>query len=282
MEKEVLRISGLNYSYAGGRRQLFNGLTLSLLENRIYGLLGKNGTGKSTLLYLICGLLRAPRQSILFDGKDVSGRPVDVLREIYLVPEELTLPNVSLKDSLEMHRRFYPNFSVQAFQQNLEAFELPLDLNQAELSMGQKKRFAMSLALAANTRLLLMDEPTNGLDIPSKSLFRKIVAGNMSEERTILISTHQVHDVEALLDHLVMLDERGVLLNASTASLTEEYTFSYRQAGDMAGVIYAEPTLQGNASIAHRRADDPETQLNLELLFNAVTKGLLSDTANKE
>lgn len=121
-----------------------------------------------------------------------------------------------------------------------------------------------------------MDEPTNGLDIPSKSQFRKVVANNMSDDRTMIISTHQVHDVESLLDHIMILDHSELLLNESVADICSKYSFEFRSMGEPADdVIYAEPSLQGNAVITRRREDEDETQLNLELLFNAVTKKLL-------
>ena len=132
----------------------------------------------------------------------------------------------------------------------------------------------MSFALATNTKVLLMDEPTNGLDIPSKSQFRKTVAQNMSDDQIVIISTHQVHDVEALLDHILMLNQRELLLNASVQEIMDKYVFEYRQPSEMEGVLYAEPTLQGNAVMAVRQEGQAETQVNLELLFNAVTKGL--------
>ena len=142
--------------------------------------------------------------------------------------------------------------------------------------MGQKKKVYLSIALAAGTRLLLMDEPTNGLDIPSKTLFRRVVANHLSDERTLLLSTHQVHDVETLLDHVMILDRRNLLLDASMAELTSRYRFVYTMPGESVGeVLYAEPTLQGNASLLHRRDGDEETQVNLELLFNAVNEGRL-------
>jgi ABC-2 type transport system ATP-binding protein len=130
----------------------------------------------------------------------------------------------------------------------------------------------MSFALAAGTKLLLMDEPTNGLDIPSKSQFRKVVAQYMSDDRILIISTHQVHDVEALLDHILILSQREVLLNASVADIMERYVFEYRSVDDGSPVVYAEPTLQGNAVMAVRQEGQAETQVNLELLFNAVTQ----------
>ncbi len=139
--------------------------------------------------------------------------------------------------------------------------------------MGQRKKAFMSFALATNTKYLFMDEPTNGLDIPSKSQFRKVIAQHMTEDRTIIISTHQVHDVEQLLDHILILDQRSMLLNASVQEITDKYTFEYRAPQEMDDtVLYAEPTLQGNAVIAERKAGDAETQINLELLFNFKTQ----------
>ena len=126
--------------------------------------------------------------------------------------------------------------------------------------------------MATNTKYLLMDEPTNGLDIPSKSQFRKVIARHMTEERTVVISTHQVHDVEQMLDHILMLDQHSVLLNASMQEIQEQYSFTYRLPQQMdETVLYAEPTLQGNAVITKRQEGDAETQVNLELLFNYKT-----------
>jgi ABC-2 type transport system ATP-binding protein len=120
-----------------------------------------------------------------------------------------------------------------------------------------------------------MDEPTNGLDIPSKSQFRKVVAQYMTEDRTLIISTHQVHDVESLLDHIMILSQQKLLLDASVSEITEKYTFEYRTPDQMDDAIYAEPSLQGNAVIAPRQEGCPETQVNLGLLFNAVNEGKL-------
>ena len=142
--------------------------------------------------------------------------------------------------------------------------------------MGQKKKVYMSFALAANTRLLMMDEPTNGLDIPSKSQFRRVIANNMSEGRTMIISTHQVHDVESLLDHIVMLGDTGLLLDSSVADICAKYSFGFRSLGEQADdVIYSEPSIHGDAVITRRREGDGDTQLNLELLFNAAASRAL-------
>ena len=272
----MITIQDINYSYPGQKMPVFSNFSLSLPENRIYGLLGKNGTGKSTLLYLIAGLLRPKAGSVTFDGVPAYKRQASQLSDIFLVSEEFELPALSLDAYVELMQPFYPRFSHNVLNRCLEAFELPTVLQLNALSMGQKKKVYMSLALAANTKLLLMDEPTNGLDIPSKSQFRKVVTENMADDRTLIISTHQVHDVEQLLDHVLFLSERSLLLDSSMADITKRFVFEVRTPQEMDDtVIYAEPSLQGNMVMARRQEGQPETLVNLELLFNAVTKGLV-------
>lgn len=271
----MIQVKNLVFSYPGQHELLFDRFNLELGENKIYGLLGKNGTGKSTLLYLLSGLLRPKSGTVQALGFTPHMRAAEMLREVFLVPEEYDLPHTPLSKYVKLISPLYPRFSYEVLNTCLQEFELEGDPKLGALSMGQKKKVYMSVALAAGTKLLLMDEPTNGLDIPSKSQFRKVVAEQMQEDRTLIISTHQVHDVETLIDHVLILNQRELLLNASISELTERYRFDLRMPGDMDGVLYTEPSLSGNASISLRRPGDTETQVNLELLFNAVTKGLV-------
>ena len=271
----MIEVNNISFKYAGQKDLVFDNFSLRLEENNIYGLLGKNGTGKSTLLYLIAGLLRPKSGFVSFDSVETCKRQPETLSEIFIVPEEFDLPSMSLEQYVKINESFYPRFSREVLEACLKDFELTMDIKLNALSMGQKKKVFMSFALAANTKLLLMDEPTNGLDIPSKSQFRKVVAQYMTEERTLIISTHQVHDVESLLDHILILSQQKLLLDAPVSEITEKYTFEYRTPDEMDDVLYAEPTLQGNAVMARRRDGQAETQVNLELLFNAVTKGLV-------
>lgn len=274
----MIQIKDIDFRYQGSKHLVFRDFSLELKENNIYGLLGKNGTGKSTLLYLISGLLRQQQGTILVDGISAQDRRAEMLKDIFMVPEEFELPNVSLATYVKMNQGFYPNFSQEVLDRCLKDFDLPLSLKLNELSMGQKKKVFMSFALATGTRFLLMDEPTNGLDIPSKSQFRKVIANNMTEDRTLIISTHQVHDVESLLDHIIIMNQSQLLLDASVSDICEKYTFEYRNPQEMDDtVLYAEPTLQGNAAICKRQEGEQETQMNLELLFNAVINKKLND-----
>ena len=247
----MIEVNNISFKYAGGKNLVFDDFSLELKQDNIYGLLGKNGTGKSTLLYLIAGLLRPKKGTVSFDGVETKLRRPETLQDIFIVPL----------------------FSTTVLEGCLKDFELSSDLKLNALSMGQKKKVFMAFALATNTRVLLMDEPTNGLDIPSKSQFRKVVTQYMTGDRTLIISTHQVHDVESLLDHILILSPQKLLLNASVADIQEKFTFEYRTPAEMDDVLYAEPSLQGNAVIAPRKEDSAETQVNLELLFNAVNEG---------
>lgn len=269
----MIQVENISFSYPGSKHQVFTDFSLNIEGNKIYGLLGKNGTGKSTLLYLMSGLMRAGKGSISIDGINSQERNPLLLQEIFMVPEEFELPAVSLDTYIRINEGFYPRFSREVLNSCLKDFDLPLSLHLKELSMGQKKKVLMSYALAAGTRYLFMDEPTNGLDIPSKSQFRRVVANNMGDDQTVIISTHQVHDVETLLDHILILCENRMLLDASTADICTQYSFELRPANEMDdSVIYAEPTLQGNAVVARRKEGQAETPINLELLFSAVAE----------
>ena len=220
----MLKIENITYGYIAMHNVLEN-FSLSYEEPGIYGLLGKNGTGKSTLLYLIMGLLRPKQGEITLNGANTQERLPESLQEMFIVPEEYNLPSIPLPDYLKVLRPFYPNFDEQLMVKLLQEFDM-LNVNGATpdangipqinlgaLSMGQKKKVYMCIALAARTKLLLMDEPTNGLDIPSKSQFRKVVAQGMRDDQIVVISTHQVRDVETLLDHVTIIEQNAVLLN---------------------------------------------------------------------
>lgn len=275
----MIEVKNVNYRYPGNKIPVFADFSVSIGEGKVYGLLGQNGMGKSTLLYLISGLLRPQSGSVAIDGVETSRRLPGVLSEMFLVPEEFYLPDVSLEAYVRTNARFYPRFSREVLDACLADFDMPSSLRLGRLSMGQKKKVYMSFALAAGTRLLLMDEPTNGLDIPSKSLFRRVVARHMTDERTLIISTHQVHDVEQMLDHLLLIGRKGILLDASVSDVCNRYSFELRQPGEPQGdVIYVEPSFNGNMVMARRKPDSPESQLNLELLFNAVVQGKLAES----
>lgn len=222
--QSMLELKNVYYGYTAARAVMRN-LDLRYDEPGVYGLLGMNGSGKSTLLYLMMGLLRPKGGSVTMNGKETWRRDPEVMREMFLVPEEFDLPRTRLDKYVESMSVFYPNFDMDLLKQTMEIFGLN-GLNGAPegiggvsaidlrgLSMGQKKKIYLCVALAARTQLLLMDEPTNGLDIPSKSQFRKVVAHGMRDDQIIVISTHQVRDVEALIDHVSIMKDGRIEVN---------------------------------------------------------------------
>ena len=264
----ILQANKIERSFAG--EVLFDNISLQVDERDRIALVGKNGAGKSTLLYLMSGLLAPKRGRVMYHDTDMRRRLPVTLQDMFLVPEEFELPPISLVSYIELNSKFYPRFSKEDMVKYLHFFEMDMDADLGALSMGQKKKIFMSFALATNTSLLLMDEPTNGLDIPGKSQFRKFLASGMSDDKTIVISTHQVRDIDKVLDHVLIMDNSRVLLDESTASICSKLFFLESDDRELAATaLYTLPSVQGNFLMLPN-TEGEESEINLELLFGAV------------
>ena len=266
----MIKAESLSFIYPKSKRMVLHDFSFSLEAGRVYGLLGRNGAGKSTLLYLIAGLLTPKKGKIVFHDINVRSRLSMTLQDMFLVPEEFELPSIPLKKYIELNAPFYPNFSKEDMHKYLHCFEMDMDVNLGALSMGQKKKVFMSFALATNTSLLLMDEPTNGLDIPGKSQFRKFMASGMTDDKTIVISTHQIRDIDKMLDSVMIMDESRILLNESITRICEKLCF--KESDDRSLIdqaLYVVPSLQGNSLLLLNEYGE-DSDINLELLFNAT------------
>ncbi len=290
----MLDLQGVSFGYRRGR-PLYEGLNLTLSPGNIYGLLGPNGAGKSTLLRLIAGLLFPKTGSIRVGEHTPSDRKPTFLEDMFLVPEEFYLPPVRVGQFVSANAPFYPRFDRAQMAGYVREFGLTDDHKLSELSYGQKKKVLIGFGLATNTAVLLLDEPTNGLDIPSKSQFRRLVAGAVDEHRTVVISTHQVRDLETLIDPIVILAQRSrshmtVALKASVEEITERLWFGMVPGHERPGherpgsggephgrpeletnrpVLYAERALGGYAIVAENQDGEP-SRLDLERLYNTV------------
>ena len=270
MNTKMIDVAGLSFSYGRKKSKVLDNFSMSLEKGAVYGLLGKNGTGKSTLFYLMAGLLRPQTGKVLYKGVEVVKREPSTLQDMFLVPEEFALPNVSLKQYVKLNAPFYPHFSDELLKACLRDFDMNEDSHLGELSMGQKKKAFMCFALATNTSLLLMDEPSNGLDIPSKSQFRKVIASGMTDEKSVIISTHQVRDIDSLLDHVLIMDGSRLLLNESVASICDRLYFAEQGMNEpTVDVLYVQPSVQGNSVILPNTYHE-DSKLNFEVLFNAT------------
>lgn len=263
----MLNVENLSFSYRRKGAMLFDRFSMNLERGKVCGLLGENGVGKSTLLYLIAGLLTPGNGKVYYNGVDTRLRKPETLSDMFIVPEEFNLPRVSLNRYVKYNAQFYPRFSLDEMNRYLRLFDMDANLNMGELSMGQKKKAFMCFALATNTSLLLMDEPTNGLDIPGKSQFRKFIASGMNDDRNIIISTHQVRDIDKILDHVVIMNNHKVLLNTDVAKITEKLRFEMTNDKDIiAGALYAQYGI-GGSSVILRNDSGEESELDLEMLF---------------
>ena len=266
----MITVESLSFEYRKSKKAILNNFSLNIEEGKIYGLLGKNGVGKSTLLYLMTGLLTPKSGQVMFHNTNVRKRLPVTLKDMFLVPEEFELPPISLISYIELNSPFYPRFSREELIQYLHYFDLNMDLNLGALSMGQKKKVFMSFALATNTSLLIMDEPTNGLDIPGKSQFRKFISSGMTDNKSIIISTHQVRDIDKVLDHVLIMGDNNILLDESTYTICESLLFTEStNPGLVEKALFASPSVQGYYLLFSNENGD-ESELNLELLFNAV------------
>ena len=222
------------------------------------------------MLRCIAGFLFPRDGSVEVMGFVPGKRHPAFLQSVFMVAEEFYLPDVSVEKYVRLNAPFYPNFSNEQFAEYLKEFDIPLENTLQSMSYGQKKKVLISFGLACNTDLLLMDEPTNGLDIMSKSKFRKVIAGAVNENKCIIISTHQVKDLESLIDRITIIDDGQILFDQTTDAINRKIQFkiSFDQE-EVKDALYMEPSLQGNAIVC-ANPDGEDTKLDLELLYKAV------------
>ncbi len=264
----MLSITDLSFSYRS--KDLFSGLDIDLSAGGICGLLGKNGAGKTTLLKLLAGLQFPKQGDIRVAGHRPANRSPAFLQNLFLVPEEFRLPPITPLKYRQLFAPFYPGFDSESYMSYLEVLELDTGKNLTRCSFGQRKKCLLAFALAANCQATFLDEPTNGLDIPSKSQFRRALASVLTENRLFIIATHQVRDLESLIDPVVILDDGRIIFNHSNEETTRCLQVELQSAGpDPAAVLYNEKTLEGFRVVTENHGD-AETHIDLELLFNTV------------
>jgi len=267
---EYVSIKNLSFSYK--TTNLFNDLDLQLNPGNIYGLLGINGVGKTTLLKLLLGLLFPQKGQIMAFNYIPSQRNPGYLSKVFLLPEEVSLPSISDSEYIKSYATFYPSFSSTLLQHCLSEFDMPRKTRLDKLSLGQKKKFLLSFGIACGASLLALDEPTNGMDIPSKSIFRKIIAETMHEKRTIIISTHQVKDMESLIDPIIILHNSHIIFSATLAQVSQQFHMR-RSSSPLKdkeeNLIHGETTVGAYWSV-WKGGETEGKSINLEVLFNAI------------
>lgn len=265
----MISLQQLHFHYRKAQPVLKD-INLTLEPGRIYGLLGKNGAGKSSLLYQLCGLLFPTSGKCSVIGYEPAKRQPAFLQQVYLLPESFHLPDMNITQYLRLYAPFYPSFDQEAFKRHLVSFEIPQAQSLQALSHGEQKKVLISFALATRVKVLLMDEPTNGLDIPSKRQFRKVIAGCLESDQCMIISTHQVKDLDSLIDEVLILDDHGILLKESVTRITEKLSFrQVMSLEESEAPIYSEGSLKGYVIVAVNRQAE-HSRLDMEMFFNAV------------
>jgi ABC-2 type transport system ATP-binding protein len=267
----MIIIENLSFRYSK-KKTLYANISTTLNSGCIYGLLGKNGAGKSTLIKMICGLLFPSEGHVTVNGYTPGKRQPSYLQTIYLIPEEVYVSPISINRYISLYSVFYPAFNRQQLYEYLDVLEVPIEGKLTNLSFGQQKKFIIAFALACNTSLLVLDEPTNGLDIPSKVKFRKLIASAMNEDRLLIISTHQIRDLDNLIDNVIIVDDGKLLINAPIEEVSKQLSFkTVSEVPEYMPVYYSEESFRG-ISIVVRNQLGERTKVNLEHLFNAVTE----------
>ena len=269
MNDEAIEVSQLTFSY-DQKHPLFKNLDMQLQMGNIYGLLGKNGAGKTTLLRILSGLLYSREGRVEVIGHEPIARSPELLSDIFFLPEEFYLPALSALQYQALYAPFYPKFDGQQFLQHLREFQIDAQQKLSALSYGQKKKFLLAFGLASNASLCILDEPTNGLDIPSKSQFRRVVAASVNEERMFLISTHQVRDMELLIDPVIIIDDGRIIFQREYSEISKR--LSIEKVNELpAGkpVLFSQEELGGYRIVTEKTEVD-ESVIDMETLFNAV------------
>lgn len=263
----MIKIENLKFSY--GSMPVLEGITMTLERGKIYGLLGENGVGKTTLLTLLAGLKKPQAGSITLEsGSTPYQRLPEDLGQMYYLPDVVAPVKSKALDYAQNWGKFWPAFKMETFNAVMAELENDSQMRMDKMSLGQLKKTHIAFALATGCRYIFMDEPTNGLDIPSKSQFRKIILKYVPEESTVVISTHQVRDLENVIDPIIILDRQEVLLNASLEEISQKLFFDYSNTLS-SDSLYSE-MIPGGAIQVRVNASGEESKVNIEALFNAV------------
>lgn len=264
----MTEIKDLAFSY--GKTPILKSITTTLEEGRIYGLLGENGVGKTTLLTLLCGLKKVCSGSITTDGENPFDRTPTLLQNQFYLPDEVLPVAIKAECFAKERGAFWPDYDHAKFLEIMKEFENDPAKKMNQMSAGQLKKTYISLALACGCKYIFMDEPTNGLDIPSKTQFRSAIMKYTSDDSTIVISTHQVRDLENIIDPIIILDRQDVLLNASVEEITSKLYFDYGTQLHPES-LYSEQ-LPGGFIQVYPNTTGEDSKINVEALFNAVHK----------
>lgn len=221
-ENTVLQVQGLHKNYHGFQ---VKDVSFSLKAGYIMGFIGRNGSGKTTIMKLIQNVIPGKQGQILINGYDMHKQEIKAKNEIGFVADCCPfIKNASLKENAEMFGKYYSRFSMEQFLYYLRRFRLEEDKNILSLSKGMISRFQLAFALSHAPSLLIMDEPTDGLDPVFRREFLSLLQELVEDEKMgILFSTHITSDLDKVADYITLIDQGQVVLSQDKESLMEQF-----------------------------------------------------------
>ena len=277
----MIKIEQLKFAYKR-KTVLFKQLNAQMDSGKVYGLLGHNGAGKTTMLKLIAGLLFPKSGDCKVLGFNPQTRNPNFLKDIFYIPEEFEFPAFSIEKYINIYSVFYPTFDKIIMNEILSEFDLKYEDKLNALSFGQKKKFLLAFAISTNCKILLMDEPTNGLDIPSKSKLRQIIAKYITDERSFIIATHQVRDLDNILDSVIVIEKGQVIFSKSIEEIQRTLVFKKVKSLDNDQDILYSCRELGGYNVLTKNINADETKIDMETLYNAINtnKELVNNAFN--
>lgn len=278
----MLILKDLTYSYSNGTEAL-NDVSVSLCPGT-YLLLGENGAGKTTLLHVLSGLLFPSSGTAILDNTPIPSRHPDVMNRIFFLADNMPFPAASIREMVKIHAPFYPDFSPELLRSNLEAFGMTGNEKLAQLSLGNQQKAKIAYALALQPSLLLLDEPANGLDISSRQELTRLMMANITEEMTVIVSTHTVWDFQNIVDGVMFLHNSQLLLSTTVNDLCDAIAFTITPA-PVENPIYQEIKLGQYHSIVPN-SERLFTDVDYTLLYCAMireqSRQLILSTLNSD
>lgn len=262
----MLKIENVSYSYHKGTIAVDD--ASAEIGAGIYLLLGENGAGKTTLLHLMSGLLFPQSGKCLFDGTDTAKRTPATTSHIFFMPDDFTCPFPSIVELARRHGLFYPTFNYEMMYANLEDFGLTGKEKLRSLSLGMRRKSYMAYALALGVDCLLLDEPTNGMDIDSKKVLRKIMSRCVGDDQSVVISTHNVHDLYSMFDNIIVMRHGRLRVAMPIGEVLERIAF-VSSPSPVEGCIYQEPDM-GRFKAIVPNEHHIDTDMDYPLFYSAI------------
>ena len=205
-----------NVTKTFGKLKALDDLSLSVPQGSVYGLVGPNGAGKSTAIRLMTGIYRPDSGSVTLEGMPIYENPVNKMRMGYIPDDIFYFPSATMEEMHRFYRGIYPHFDASLYERLFEAFQLPKKSPIRRFSKGMQKQAAFHLALCTHPQMLILDEPVDGLDpVMRRQVWSLILSDVAQEGTTVLISSHNLRELEDICDHVGIMDHGKMLLERS-------------------------------------------------------------------